>query len=113
MSSLVEELESGDVKVQATALLQLLNMLATGSDSSEAVTAACQVRAAGNAMGWHVCLGLCYHHLQLESPPRRSPLLARCALPGETKDYRVIQGLDSSEAVTAACSVTPRAILCV
>ena len=48
MSSLVEELESGDVKVQATALLQLLNMLATGSDSSEAVTAACQVLAAAS-----------------------------------------------------------------
>ena len=45
MASLVEELESGDVKVQATALLQLLNMLATGSDASDAVTAACRVRA--------------------------------------------------------------------
>lgn len=49
MASLVEELESGDVKVQATALLQLLNMLATGSEASEPVSAACKVRAAGAA----------------------------------------------------------------
>ena len=44
MVALTEELASPEVKVQATALLQLLNMLATGSDSVEAVSVACKVR---------------------------------------------------------------------
>ena len=45
MKQLIEELESSDVKVQATALLQLLNLLATDSEVAEAVTAACKARA--------------------------------------------------------------------